>query len=76
MTPLAAYLALAIDATGLVALESTVARLYRSGVKVVLSGVRPQPRRALENAGFVDAEGRLEVTDNTDTTLNRILGQP
>lgn len=65
----------AIDATGLVALESTVARLNRSGVKVVLSGVRPQPRRALEKAGFVDAEGTLEITDDTDTTLDRLLGR-
>ena len=65
----------AIDATGLVALESTVARLNRNGAKVVLSGVRPQPRRALAKAGFVDAEGRLEITDDTDTTIDRILGR-
>jgi sulfate permease, SulP family len=64
----------AIDATGLVALESMVARLNRSGAKVVLSGVLAQPRRALEKAGFRDEEGRLEITDNTDTTLDRILG--
>jgi SulP family sulfate permease len=65
----------AIDATGLVALESTVARLNRVGAKVVLSGVRDQPRRALEKAGFRDEAGRLEITDNTDTTLDRVLGR-
>jgi sulfate permease, SulP family len=64
----------AIDATGLVALESVVERLNDSGVKVVLSGVRPQPRRALAKAGFVDRPGRLEVTDDTETTLSTFLG--
>lgn len=64
----------AIDATGLVALESAVARLNGSGIKVVLSGVRPQPRRALDKAGFEDRPGLLEITDDTDTTLQRWLG--
>jgi SulP family sulfate permease len=63
----------AIDATGLVALESTIARLNGHNVKVVLSGVRPQPRRALEKAGFRDEPGRLEITDDTDTTLEHLI---
>jgi sulfate permease, SulP family len=61
----------AIDATGLVALESTVARLHGHGIKVVLSGVKQQPRRALDKAGFKDEPGRLEITDDTDITLER-----
>jgi SulP family sulfate permease len=65
----------AIDATGLVALESAVKGLNRSGVKVVLSGVQPQPRRALEKAGFEDEKGRLEITDDTNTTLDRLFGR-
>lgn len=64
----------AIDATGLVALETTVQRLNGMGIKVVLSGVRSQPRRALQKAGFADSEGQLEITDNTDATLERWLG--
>jgi SulP family sulfate permease len=64
----------AIDATGLVALESVVERLNDAGVKVVLSGVRPQPRRALAKAGFVDRPGRLEVTDDTEATVSTFLG--
>lgn len=48
----------AIDATGLVALESTVDRLRRSGIEVVLAGVRPQPARALERSGLI---GRVKV---------------
>jgi sulfate permease, SulP family len=63
----------AMDATGLVALESAVERLNQTGVKVVLSGVQPQPRRALEKAGFTDREGLLEITDNTGDTLDGFL---
>lgn len=44
----------AIDATGLVHLDSAVGRLVSSGVKVVLGGVRSQPMRALERAGWMN----------------------
>ena len=64
----------AIDATGLVALETAISRLNGSGIKVVLSGVRPQPRRALEKAGFSDTPGKLEITDDTETTLRDLIG--
>jgi hypothetical protein len=40
---------------------------------VVLSGVRPQPRRALDKAGFKDRAGLLEITDDTNTTLETLL---
>ncbi len=63
----------AVDATGLVALESIVERLNRHGAKVVISGVRPQPRRALSKAGFRDEPGKLEITDDTNTTLERFF---
>jgi len=39
---------------------------------VVLSGVQPQPRRALAKAGFANST-LLEITDNTGDTLNDIL---
>ena len=63
----------AVDATGLVALESIVNRINRGGAKVVLTGVRPQPRRALERAGFREETGKLEITEDADTTLQRFL---
>lgn len=63
----------AVDATGLVALESIVERLNRKGAKVVITGVRPQPRRALDKAGFHDEAGKLEITDDTNTTLDQFL---
>ena len=55
----------AIDATGLVALETTLSRLNGHGIKVVRSGVRTQPRKALTKAGFEDRSGALEITDDT-----------
>jgi SulP family sulfate permease len=51
----------AIDATGLVALQSLVARLNEAGVKVVLVGVEGQPLRALARAGWRDRKGRLRI---------------
>ncbi len=63
----------AVDATGLVALESIVERLNRNGAKVLITGVRPQPKRALDKAGFHDEPDKLEITDDTNTTLERFL---
>jgi SulP family sulfate permease len=51
----------AIDATGLVALESLVARLNEAGVKVVLVGVAGQPLHALARAGWRNRKGRLRI---------------
>jgi sulfate permease, SulP family len=45
----------AIDATGLVALESALEHLHRSNIVVRIVDVRPQPRRALTKAGIVDS---------------------
>ncbi len=63
----------AIDATGLVALETTIERLNSQKIKVVLSGVRPQPRRALAKAGIEDLPGLVEITDDTTNTLDRFI---
>lgn len=43
----------AIDATGLVSLESAVARLYQLGMVVVLGGVQGQPLRALAKSDLL-----------------------
>jgi SulP family sulfate permease len=56
----------AIDATGLVALESLVARLNEAGVKVVLVGVAGQPLRALARAGWRNRKGRLRIFRSFD----------
>jgi SulP family sulfate permease len=51
----------AIDATGIVALESLVTRLNESGVKVILAAIQDQPLRALARAGWRNRKGRLRI---------------
>jgi SulP family sulfate permease len=58
-----------IDATGLVALESTVARLREGGVAVVLAGVQPQPLRALARAGWRNVAGSLAIGKRFESAL-------
>jgi len=58
-----------IDATGLVALESTVARLREGGIAVVLAGVQPQPLRALARAGWRNVGGSLAIGKRFESAL-------
>jgi SulP family sulfate permease len=51
----------AMDATGLVSLESLLRRLNEAGVKVILAGVQPQPMRVLAKAGWRNRHGRLRI---------------
>src|SRR6185503_5451918 len=51
----------AMDATGLVNLESLLKRLNAAGVKVILAGVQPQPMRALARAGWRNRKGRVRI---------------
>jgi SulP family sulfate permease len=51
----------AIDATGIVGLESLVARLNEAGIKVILVGLQGQPLRALAKAGWRNRKGRLRI---------------
>ena len=50
----------AIDATGIVGLESLV-RLNEAGIKVILVGLQGQPLRALAKAGWRNRQGRLRI---------------
>jgi sulfate permease, SulP family len=50
-----------VDATGLVALDSTVGKLRAAGIVVVLAGVQPQPLRALAKAGWRNVPGSLAI---------------
>jgi len=61
----------AIDATGLVNLESTVVRLHRSGILVILAGVRPQPARVLAGAPWARDPGRLMICTSVTEALER-----
>jgi sulfate permease, SulP family len=59
----------AIDATGIVGLESLVARLNESGVKVILAAIQDQPLRALARAGWRNRKGRLRIFRSFDRAL-------
>jgi SulP family sulfate permease len=50
-----------IDVTGLVALESAIEKLQKNGTFVVMAGVQPPPRAALEKAGLREEPGRLAM---------------
>lgn len=60
----------AMDATGLVALESALASLARHRTLAIITGLRPQPRRVLENAGIVERPGRLLIREDIEAAID------
>lgn len=70
---------LAIDATGLQALEDLHAKLRANGKHLILSAPHTQPLAAMENAGLIDRMGRENVCPHITAALARareILGLP
>lgn len=70
---------LAIDATGLNALEDLYERLHARGKHIVLSGPHTQPLFMMDKAGFLDRLGKENVCANIELALARtreILGLP
>ncbi|MFI5357394.1 MAG: SulP family inorganic anion transporter [Opitutales bacterium] len=70
---------LAIDVTGLQALEDLRAKLHAKGKHLILSGPHTQPLFVMENSGFIDRLGRENVCPHIDASLERaraILGLP
>jgi SulP family sulfate permease len=69
----------ALDATGLNALEDLYERLRRKGKHLVLSAPHTHPLMVMEKAGFLDRLGRENVCPHVDAALDRarqILGLP
>jgi sulfate permease, SulP family len=62
---------LAMDATGLNALEDLYGRMHRKGKHLVLSGPHAQPLFTMEKAGFLDRVGRPNVCATFDEALAR-----
>jgi SulP family sulfate permease len=62
---------LAMDATGLNALEDLHERLQRKGKTLILSGPHTQPLLVMENAGFLDRVGRDNVCADIEASLQR-----
>jgi len=70
---------LAMDATGLRALEDLCAKLHAKGKHLILSAPHTQPLAVMENAGFIDRLGRNNVCPHITAALARareILGLP
>jgi len=70
---------LAMDATGLQALEDLHLKLRAKGKHLILSGPHTQPLAVMENAGFLERLGRENVCPHIDASLARareILGLP
>jgi sulfate permease, SulP family len=69
----------AMDATGLNALEDLYEKLHRKGKHLLLSAPHTNPLMVMEKAGFVDRLGRKNVCPHIDAALARsreILGLP
>jgi sulfate permease, SulP family len=62
----------ALDATGLVGLESAFERLHRGNVLVVIGGVQPQPLRAMARAGWGDRKGRIAVYSSFERAVDEV----
>jgi SulP family sulfate permease len=62
----------ALDATGLVGLESAFERLQRAGVLVVIGGAQPQPLRAMARAGWSDRRGRVAVYRSFERAVDEV----
>jgi sulfate permease, SulP family len=62
---------MAMDATGLNALEELHHKLKRRGKHLVLSGAHTQPLLAMQNAGFIERLGPENVCENLDAALTR-----
>jgi SulP family sulfate permease len=59
----------AIDATGLVHLQSLLERLNGAGIKVILAGIQPQPLSALARAGWRNRQGRIRIFRSFDRAI-------
>ena len=62
---------LAMDATGLNALEGLYEKLHAKGKHLILSGPHTQPLFAMDRAGFLDRLGRENVCAHIDAALGR-----
>jgi sulfate permease, SulP family len=63
----------AIDATGLVALETTVDKLKRKGHKVILAGMRAQVADVVSRSELKPERGKLAIAPDLDSALSLAL---
>ena len=65
----------AMDGTGLVSLESAVARLHQLGMFVVLGGVQGQPLRVLARSGIREHRDRIAVHRTMERAVATAIGR-
>jgi SulP family sulfate permease len=64
-----------MDGTGLVSLESAVARLHQLGMFVVLGGVQVQPLRVLARSGIREHRERIAVHRTMERAVATAIGR-
>ena len=62
----------AMDASGLHALEVVIEKLHRDGVKILLTGVQPQPMKVMYGSGLVNLIGLDHFCGDIDEALARV----
>ena len=62
-----------IDATGLVAFETVLARLRQGGRKVILAGVQPEVAELLDRAGIKRKPGELAFAPDIETAASMAI---
>src|SRR5262249_42315705 len=62
-----------MDATGIVALESVLATLFRRNIKVIFSGLRPELAEKLDRAGMKRHPGKLAFAPDIDTAVSMAI---
>lgn len=60
-----------MDATGLVNLESALARVHKNRTLVILTGAQPQPKKVLEKAGIEPEEGVVAFAEDLSEAIAR-----
>ncbi len=60
---------LAIDATGIRALEELYSQMKDQGTKLIISGIHKQPLFAIANSGLLDKIGEDMVFESLDEAL-------
>ena len=61
----------AMDATGLVALESALAQLYKNGCQAILCGLQHQPAGLLYRAKIAETPGKLTIRPDLSAAIAR-----
>jgi SulP family sulfate permease len=62
-----------MDATGLVALESVLDRLYRSRVKVIFAGLSEELHEILDRADIKRVPGKLAYAPDVETAISMAI---